>query len=185
MQLLVDYFPLVLFFVAFKWQGIYVATAVAIVASILQIAWLYWRRGKVALINWLSLAIIAVFGGATLILQNDVFIRWKPTVLYGLFGATLAVGKVAFHRDFLADLMKGIVLPAYVWTRLTWSWVAFFIFMGIANWYVAFRLPLGPDGVYPLDTWVNFKVWGGIGLFLAFALAQGVVLARYAEQEAS
>jgi intracellular septation protein len=95
------------------------------------------------------------------------------------------VGKLAFQRDFLADLMKGIVLPAHVWTRLTWSWVAFFVFMGIANWYVAFRLPLGPDGAYPLDTWVNFKVWGGIGLFLAFALAQGVVLARYAEQEAS
>src|SRR5947208_10731488 len=84
MQLLADYFPLLLFFVAFKWQGIYVATAVAIVASIAQIAWLYWKRGKVAIVNWLSLAIIAVFGGATLILQDDVFIRWKPTVLYGL-----------------------------------------------------------------------------------------------------
>ena len=184
MQLLVDYFPLILFFVAFKWQGIYVATAVAIVASILQIAWLRWKRGKVALVNWLSLAIIAVFGGATLVLQNDVFIRWKPTVLYGLFGVTLAVGKLALRRDFLADLMKGITLPAPVWTRLTWSWIGFFAFMAVANWYVAFRLPLAPDGSYPLDTWVNFKVWGGIGLFLAFALVQGLVLSRYVEHEA-
>src|SRR5947208_15692873 len=108
MQLLVDYFPLLLFFIAFKWQGIYVATAVAIVASIAQIAWLYWKRGKVAIVNWLSLAIIAVFGGATLILQDDVFIRWKPTVLYGLFAAALAVGKVAFRRDLLAAVMPGI-----------------------------------------------------------------------------
>ena len=185
MQLLVDYFPLLLFFIAFKWQGIYVATGVAIAASIAQIAWLHWKRGKVALVNWLSLAIIAIFGGATLILQDDVFIRWKPTVLYALFGITLAVGKLVFRRDFLSAVMAGIQLPPAVWTRLTWAWVAFFAFMGVANWYVAFRLPLGPDGAYPLDTWVNFKVWGGIGLFLAFALAQGVVLSRYVEQEAS
>jgi intracellular septation protein len=184
MQLIADYFPLLLFFIAFKWQGIYAATAVAIVASVLQIAWLYWKRRRIAVVNWLSLGIIVAFGGATLLLQNDVFIRWKPTVLYGLFGATLAVGKLAFGRDLLAYVMKGIELPAPVWTRLTWAWVAFFAFMGLANWYVAFRLPLGPDGAYPLDTWVNFKVWGGIGLFLVFALAQGVFLARYVEQEA-
>src|SRR3977135_2023878 len=104
MQLLVDYFPLLLFFVAFKVAGIYVATAVAIVASIAQIAWIRWKRGKVAIVNWLSLAIIAIFGGATLVLQDDVFTRWKPTVLYGLFGATLALGKLVFHRDFLSAL---------------------------------------------------------------------------------
>lgn len=184
MQLVVDYFPLLLFFIAFKWQGIYVATAVAIAASVAQIAWLHFRRGKVAIVNWLSLAIIGVFGGATLLLQDDVFIRWKPTVLYGLFGAVLAAGKLALRRDFLADLMQGITLPPAIWTRLTWSWVVFFVFMAAANWYVAFRLPLAPDGSYPLDTWVNFKVWGGIGLFLVFALAQGLVLSRYVGEEA-
>src|SRR5258705_13056987 len=107
MQLLVDFFPLVLFFIAFKWQGIYVATAVAIVASVVQIAWLLWSRGRVQVINWLSLAIIVVFGGATLLLQDETFIKWKPTVLYGLFGAILAVGKVGFGRDLIAHLMKG------------------------------------------------------------------------------
>lgn len=177
MQLLVDYFPLLLFFIAFKWQGIYVATAVAIVASIAQIAWLRVRRGRVAAVNWLSLAIIVVFGGATLVLHDEVFIKWKPTVLYALFGAILAVGKVGFGRNLLAYLMKGITLPAPVWTRLTWSWVAFFAFMGAANWYVAFH--------YPTDTWVNFKVWGGIGLFLVFALAQGLMLSRHLAEEAS
>ncbi len=175
MQLLADYFPLILFFIAFKWQGIYIATAVAIVASVAQIAWLLWKRGRVAAVNWLSLAVIVVFGGATLLLHDEVFIKWKPTVLYGLFGATLAIGKLVFRRNLLAHLMKGITLPAAIWSRLTWSWVAFFAFMGAANWYVAFN--------YPTDTWVNFKVWGGIGLFLAFALAQGMALSRHVGEE--
>jgi intracellular septation protein len=176
MQLLADYLPLILFFVAFKWQGIYFATAVAIVASVVQIAFLHWKRGRVAPINWLSLAIIALFGGATLILQDETFIKWKPTVLYGLFGTILAGGRVLAGRNLIAHLMAGISLPEAVWTRLTWSWVGFFAFMAAANWYVAFN--------YPTDTWVNFKVWGGIGLFLAFALAQGMLLARHVREEA-
>jgi intracellular septation protein len=170
MQLLADYFPLILFFVAFKWQGIWVATAVAIVASIVQIAWFHWKR-KVSPVHWISLAVIVVFGGATLILQDETFIKWKPTVLYLVFGVVLAAGKLVWRRDLLAYLMKDLTLPALVWTRVTWSWVVFFAAMAVANWYVAFH--------FTTETWVNFKVWGGIGLFLAFALAQGVVLARY------
>src|SRR5512145_2756657 len=117
MQLLADYFPLVLFFVAFKWQGIYVATAVAIVASVAQIAWFHWRR-KVSAIHWLSLAIIVVFGGATLLLQDETFIKWKPTVLYAAFGAVLATGKLAFGRDLIAALLKDISLPPPVWSAV-------------------------------------------------------------------
>jgi intracellular septation protein len=177
MQLLADFFPLILFFIAFKWQGIYFATSVAIVASIAQIAFLRWKRGRVAVVNWLSLAIIVVFGGATLLLQDDTFIKWKPTVLYGLFGAILAGGRLFFNRNLLSHVMAGITLPEAVWSRLTWSWVAFFAFMGVANWYVAFH--------YPTETWVNFKVWGGIGLFVLFALAQGLVLARHIQEEPS
>jgi len=174
MQLVADYLPLILFFIAFKWQGIYVATAVAIAASIVQIAWFAWRS-KVSTVHWLSLVIIVVFGGATLLLQDKTFIMWKPTVLYALFGVILAVGKLGFGRDLLGYLMKGVVLPPPVWTRLTWAWVAFFAFMGVANWYVAFH--------YSEQTWVLYKVWGGIGLFLLFALAQGVWLSRYATEE--
>lgn len=177
MQFLVDFLPLILFFVAFKWQGIYFATAVAIAASIVQILWLHIRRGKVGVVNWLSLAIIVVFGGATLLLQDEQFIKWKPTVLYGLFGTVLAVGRIGFGRNLIASLMPGITLPGPVYARLTWAWVAFFAFMGVANWYVAFH--------YPTETWVNFKVWGGMGLFLVFALAQGIALSRYAREEAS
>jgi intracellular septation protein len=173
MQLLADYFPLLLFFLAFKLQGIYVATAVAIAASVAQIAWFHWR-GKVTAVHWLSLAIIVVFGGATLLLHDEVFIKWKPTVLYGLFGAVLAGGKVLFRRDLIAFLLKDVTLPAAVWTRVTWSWVLFFAAMAVLNWYVAFN--------FSTETWVNFKVWGGIGLFLAFALAQGLALSRYVSE---
>lgn len=170
MQLLADYFPLILFFLAFKWQGIMVATAVAIVASIGQIVW-FKHKGKVSPVHWVSFAIIVVFGGATLVLQDEVFIKWKPTVLYGAFCAILVVGKVAFKRDLLAYLLKDLTLPPAIWSRVTWSWAAFFVAMAFLNWYVAFN--------YSTDTWVNFKVWGGIGLFLLFALAQGLMLARY------
>ena len=178
MQLLADYFPLILFFVAFKWQGIMVATAVAIVASIAQIAWFRWK-GNVSVVHWLSFAIIVVFGGATLILQDAVFIKWKPTVLYCAFGLTLLVGKVVFSRDLIGYMLKDIVLPPAVWSRVTWSWIAFFFAMAILNWYVAFQFRTDlPDDVR-MSTWVDFKVWGGIGLFLSFALAQGLFLARH------
>jgi intracellular septation protein len=176
MQFLADYFPLVLFFLAFKWQGIYVATAVAIAASVGQIAWLHFSGRRIQPVHWLSFAIIAIFGGATLILHDETFIKWKPTVLYALFGVTLLVGRAIFGKNLLAGLMKGIELPDPVWAGLTWAWVAFFAFMGVANWYVAFH--------YSTETWVNFKVWGGIGLFLIFAVAQGAVLARYVVEEA-
>lgn len=176
MQLLADYFPLLLFFIAFKLQGLYVATAVAIVASITQIAYFKYR-GRVSPIHWLSLAIIVIFGGATLLLQDETFIKWKPTVLYGLFGAVLAVGKLAFGRDLIAYVLKDVTLPAPVWSSVTWSWIAFFAAMAVANWYVAFN--------FSTDAWVNFKVWGGIGLFLVFALGQGVWLSRYLAEERS
>jgi|SRR5688572_2699598 len=176
MQLLADYFPLLLFFIAFKLADIYVATAVAIAASIAQIAYFKYRN-KVSTIHWLSLAIIVVFGGATLLLQDETFIKWKPTVLYGLFGAILAVGKLVFGRDLIAFVLKDVELPAPVWSSVTWSWVGFFAAMAIANWYVAFN--------FSTDAWVNFKVWGGIGLFLVFAVAQGLWLSRYLVEERS
>lgn len=176
MQLLADYFPLLLFFIAFKLQGIYVATAVAIAASIAQIAY-FKVRGRVSPIHWLSLAIIVIFGGATLLLQDETFIKWKPTVLYGMFGAVLAIGKLAFGRDLIAYVLKDVTLPGPVWSSVTWSWIGFFAAMAVANWYVAFN--------FTTDAWVNFKVWGGIGLFLAFALAQGVWLSRYLTEERS
>jgi intracellular septation protein len=117
--------------------------------------------------------IIVVFGGATLLLQDKTFIMEA----YRALRSFRRDSRVAcwFDRDLLAYLMKGVTLPAAVWTRLTWAWVAFFAFMGVANWYVAFH--------YSEQTWVLYKVWGGIGLFLVFAVAQGVWLSRYALED--
>ena len=122
-------------------------------------------------IHWISLAIIVVFGGATLLLHDETFIKWKPTVLYAPLRRDSGRGQARLRPrpDEAPD--AGHRAAAAVWTRLTWSWVAFFAFMGVTNWYVAFN--------YTDQTWVNFKVWGGIGLFLLFALAQGLWLARH------
>ena len=171
MHFLAEYFPLILFFVAFKLADIYTATAVAIVASIAQIAYFKWRRGKVATMHWLSLAIIVVFGGATLLLHDETFIKWKPTVLYWLFGVVLLVGRLGFRRNLIGALLPDLVLPEAVWARITWAWVAFLGAMGAANLYIASH--------FPTDVWVNFKIWGGIGMFMLAAVATVASVARY------
>jgi len=172
MKFLFDLFPVVLFFVAFKLSDIYVATAAAIVATIVQVAWLKLRGRHVDLMLWASLAIIVVFGGATLLLQDEVFIKWKPTVLYWMFGAVLAGAMLAFRKNLIRGLLsEQMELPDPVWARLNWSWVGFFVFMGALNLYVAFN--------YSTDLWVNFKVFGGIGLMVAFVVAQSLVLAKH------
>jgi intracellular septation protein len=124
---------------------------------------------------WASLAIIAVFGGATLLLQDETFIKWKPTVLYWLFGAVLA-GALALRRNLVrAMLSEQIRLPEPIWLRLSWSWIGFFVFMGALNLYVAYN--------FSTDNWVNFKLFGGMGLMLLFVLAQAMVLAKYVEEK--
>lgn len=173
MKLLFEFLPLILFFVAFKWQGIYIATGVAIGAAVLQFVWMKVRGKPISTMQWISLGVIAVFGGATLLLQDDFYIRMKPTVLYWAFAATLLVGRVFFKASWLQKVMpkEELVLPESVWTRLTWAWIVFFAAMGCLNLYVGFN--------YSLDTWANFKVWWSMGLILAFSLAQGVYMARH------
>jgi intracellular septation protein len=176
MKFLFDLFPVALFFVAFKISGIYVATAVAIAASLLQVGWLKLRKQRVHPMLWASLGIIVVFGGATLVLQDETFIKWKPTVLYWLFGVVLAVSATVFGRNLIRLMLSEQVrLPEPVWARLNWSWVAFFVFMGAANLYVAYN--------FSTDLWVNFKLFGGMGLMLAFVVVQSLFLAKYAEDK--
>lgn len=176
MKFLFDLLPVVLFFVAFKFADIYVATAVAIGTTCLQVGWLKLRRRKVEPMLWASLAIIGVFGGATLVLQDETFIKWKPTVLYWLFGAVLAVSALALRRNLIrAMLSEQMQLPEPVWSRLNLSWVGFFAFMGALNLYVAYH--------YPTDLWVNFKLFGGLGLMLAFVVAQALFLSKYAVEK--
>jgi intracellular septation protein len=175
MKFLFDLFPVILFFVAFKTWDIYVATAVAIGATFLQVGWLKIRGKRVDPMLWASLLIIGVFGGATLALQDETFIKWKPTVLYWLFGAVLA-GSHFFGRNLIRLMLSDQVqLPQPVWGRLNWSWIGFFVFMGALNLYVAYN--------FSTDQWVNFKLFGGMGLMLLFVLAQALVLAKYVEDK--
>ena len=176
MKFLFDLFPVILFFIAFKLQGIYAATAVAIAASFAQIGWLWLRGRKIDMMLWASLAIIVVFGSATLLLHDETFIKWKPTVLYWLFAAVLSVSALLFHKNLIrAMLGEQIQMPDPAWSKLNFSWAGFFACMGVLNLYVAFN--------YPTDTWVNFKLFGGMGLMLAFVIAQGLFLAKYMEQK--
>lgn len=178
MKILLDFFPILLFFVAFKVAGIYWATGIAIVATIVQIAWLRLRMGKVEPMQWLSLGVIVLFGGATLLAHSETFIKWKPTVLYWLMGATLAIGQLVFRRNFLKTLMGAqLALPDPAWRTMTWSWTGFFAFMGGLNLWVAYN--------FDTDTWVSFKLFGGMGLLLVFVLAQGLYLSRYIKDDAA
>ena len=178
MKFLFDLFPVILFFVAFKFAGIYVATAVAMAATVGQIAWVWVRHRKVEPMLWVSFGVIVVFGSATLLLQDETFIKWKPTVLYWLFAASLAIAQVAFRRNLIRAMMgKQLQLPAQAWTQLRWSWAGFFAIMGGANLYVAFN--------YPTDIWVNFKLFGGMGLMFAFVIGQAFFLSRHLQEDAS
>jgi len=172
MKLLLDFFPIALFFVAFKLWGIYVATGVAIVATIAQIAWLRYSTGKVEPMQWLSLGIIVLFGGATILAHDETFIKWKPTVLYWLMGGALAVGLLVFRKNLLKSLMGAqLELPDTAWRAMSWSWTAFFAVMGFVNLWVAFH--------FDTNTWVNFKLFGGLGLMALFIVAQALYLGRY------
>ena len=176
MKLLFDLFPVILFFVAFKFQGIYIATAVAIAATVIQIIWTKFRHGKVDTMLWVSFAIISVFGGATLLLHDETFIKWKPSVLYWLFSAILLVSNFWFNKNLMkALLQEKIALPLHAWNRLNLSWSLFFAVLGFINLYVAFN--------YSTDAWVNFKLFGFTGLMLVFIVAQGAWLAKYVDEK--
>ena len=176
MKLLLDFLPIILFFVAFKFAGIYTATAVAMAATVAQIAWLRWRNGKVEAMQWLSLGVIAVFGGATILAHDETFIKWKPTVLYWLMGGSLFVGQLLFRKNLLKSLMGAqLEMPDEAWRGANWSWIGFFSFMGALNLWVAFN--------FDTDTWVNFKLFGGLGLMFLFIVAQALYLSRYLKPE--
>ncbi len=174
MKFLADLFPVILFFIAYKFAGIYTATAVAIVASLVQAAWNHWRHGKVETMHWVALGLILFFGGLTLLLHDPVFIKWKPTVVNWLFAAAFLGSALFMERNLLQRMMDhAITLPREIWTRLNTAWVDFFIASGAANLYVAYN--------YPEETWVNFKLFGMMGLTLLFLIAQGFYLSRYIE----
>jgi len=176
MKFLFDLFPVILFFVVFKLTDIYTATAAAIGATILQIGALALLKKKIEPMLWISLVIIVLFGGATLVLRDEMFIKWKPTVLYWLFGAVLAGAELLWRKNLIrAMLGQQVQLPAPVWARLNWSWISFFALMGVVNLVVAFN--------FTTDQWVNFKLFGATGLMLLFVIGQAMYLARHVQEE--
>jgi intracellular septation protein len=178
MKIFLDFFPVALFFIAFKLWGIWTATAVAIVATVAQIFWVWRTQGKVHPMQWVSLGIIVVFGGASILTHDETFIKLKPTVLYGLMGTALIVGKWVFHRNFLQQLMREqISVPDFVWNQLLHAWAVFFAAMALLNLWVASH--------FDTDTWVSFKLFGTMGLTLVFIIVQAVYLGRHVQTDPS
>lgn len=176
MKLLLDFFPIILFFVAFKMADIYVATGVAIVATVAQIAWLRWRSGKVETMQWLSLGVIVLFGGATLIAHDETFIKWKPTILYWLMGGSLLLAQLIWRRNLIKSLIGDKVRMAEpAWTAMRRSWTVFFLFMGVLNLWVAYN--------FDTATWVDFKLFGGLGLMAVFVIGQSLWLGKHIESD--
>lgn len=201
MKLLFDLFPVILFFATFKyaekspelaasWMGsllgfvpddiklapILLATVVVIAATVAQIIWVHFRHGKVDKMLWVSLVLVVVFGGLTLAFQNEAFIKWKPTILYWVFAGSMIFSAFILKKNPIkAMLGEQLTLPEPVWGKVNLSWIAFFLFMGALNLFVAFN--------FPTDTWVNFKLFGGMGLMLVFVLGQGMLLSKYVEEE--
>lgn len=187
MKLFFDFLPIVLFFVAYKFgggdyqfngqiyqvEGIYAATAVMIVATLIQVSYTWIRHRTVERAHVITLVLVVLLGGLTLWLQNPDFIMWKPTAVNWLF-ALVFIGAYVFTDKSLLERMMGehIQLPAKIWSRLNVAWVLFFLFSGIANLYVAFN--------FDEATWVNFKLFGMLGLTIAFVIAQSIYLARHA-----
>ncbi|CAH1074704.1 septation protein A [Candidatus Nitrotoga sp. 1052] len=176
MKLLFDLFPVILFFVAFKIFNVYVATGTAIAATIAQIGWVKWRHGKVDTMLWVSFAIIAVFGGATLILHDETFIKFKPTILYWVFAIILLGSNLLLKKNLMRALLKEkLTLPTKVWNQVNLGWSLFFVILGVVNLYVAFN--------FSTDAWVNFKLFGATGMMLVFVLLQAMALSKYVHEE--
>ena len=176
MKLLYDFFPIVLFFVAYKTYDLYVATAVIIAASALQVGFSWFRHRKVEKMHLITLVIVVVFGGLTLILRDPLFIKWKPTVVNWLFGIAFLGSQFIGAKTLVERMMSTQVdLPSLVWRRLNLAWVVFFIIMGVVNLYVAYN--------FSEDTWVNFKLFGVLGLTFVFIIIQAFYISRHMPDE--
>lgn len=205
MKLLFDLFPVILFFATYKvaqsfpddatahatqllshlgaggivsvdQAPILLATVAVILGTMIQVAWVWFHHGKVDKMLWVSLVLVTVFGGLTLALRDDTFIKWKPTVLYWVFAAALFISDRFAGKNLMRAMLESqFSLPDPVWTRFNLSWAVFFLFMGAANLFVALS--------FSNDAWVNFKLFGGTGLMMVFMLVQGYFLLKHIEPE--
>ncbi len=178
MKFLFDFFPILLFFIAYKFYGIYVATAVIIVASVAQVGWFWLKHRRVEKMHLVTLVLVLLLGGATLFLQDPTFIYWKPTIVNWAFAIVFLGSQFIGNKNLLQRMLGGqITLTSQrVWTHLNIAWVLFFVSMGAINLYVAYN--------FEENTWVNFKLFGMMGLTIVFVLAQGFYLAKYIDDKA-
>ncbi|QCU90142.1 septation protein A [Thiomicrorhabdus sediminis] len=178
MKFLFDLFPIILFFIAYKMYDIYTATAVIIVASVVQVGYVYWKHKRVEKMHLITLALILVLGGLTLILQDPAFVMWKPTIVNWGFALVFLGSHFIGEKPIVQRMMgQAISLPDLIWVRLSWLWIFFFIISGITNLYVAYN--------YDEDTWVNFKLFGLMGMTLVFIVIQGLYISRYIQESDS
>ncbi|MDD9858597.1 MAG: septation protein A [Gammaproteobacteria bacterium] len=184
MKLLFDFLPLLIFFAAFKFYDIYTATAAAIAATVVQVGVFWARHRRFETAHLVTLAVIAVFGGLTIALRDELFIKWKPSIVNWIFAAAV-LGSLGVGRKSALEYLMGnqISLAAAVWRKLNIAWGAFFLLMGLLNLYVAFYHNAGADEQIRTQTWVNFKVFGLTGLTLLFLILQTVFLARHITPE--
>ncbi len=172
MKLLFDFFPILLFFISYKWFGIYTATAVAMTASVFQVFYYRLKHQRYEKMHIISLVLILVLGGATLFFHNPWFIKWKPTGIYWLTALVFLSSSFMGKKPLIQKMMEeNISLPTKIWYRLNYGWVFFFLLMGSANIYVAY--------LYSTDIWVNFKLFGGAGFTLIFVFIQGLYLTKH------
>jgi intracellular septation protein len=176
MKQLLDFLPLIIFFVFYKMYDIFVATGALIAATAVALVISWYKYRKVEKMTLVTFVLVAFFGGLTLFFHNDEFIKWKVTAIYGLFAIALLFSQWVLKKNLIQSMLgKEITLTPEVWARLNIAWALFFIFCGLANIYVAFWLPQ--------NIWVNFKVFGLTALTLIFTLFSGIYMYRNMSSE--
>jgi len=172
MKQLFEFFPIVLFFIAYKLYDIYIATAVVMVATVIQVIYTWFRYRKVESMQWITLGLVVVMGGATLYLQNDLFIKWKLSIIEWLFGVAFLGSQFIGNQTFVERMMsKSLTLPDVIWKRLNFIWGGFFISVGFINLYVMYN--------FSTDDWVAFKTFGVPALMVLFIVFQMFFLYKY------
>ena len=175
MRFLIDFFPIALFVAAYKMADIYTATGVLMAATVVQTGLIYAIDRRLQTLHKVTLVLVLVFGALTLFLQDERFIKWKPTVLYASMAIVLAAALWIWKKNFLQILLGSqLKLPEPVWARLTVAWIGYFLFMAAINGYVA--------AYFSTEFWVEFKLWGYI-FPVVFILGQGLYISRYLKEE--
>ncbi len=172
MKQLLEFIPIILFFITYKIYDIYTATAVIIVATIIQVGYTWFKFKKVEPMQWITLGLIIVMGGATIYLQNEQFIKWKLTIIEWLFGLAFLGSQLFGKKPFVERMMgANLELPTNIWKRLNLMWAAFFISVGFINIYVLQN--------YNTDDWVTFKTFGVPGLMIIFIIFQMLLIYKH------